>query len=98
MNSIDYRFKGLEKLHPQRCAFGLLKEAVEGRMYKHRTIREGFLRLVPKDDYEPSVEKDLIEELYRASNTPMDNHFEGVNSNLSLLDFDYRYKTHIRRN
>jgi hypothetical protein len=68
MNSIERRYRGIEQNNPFWAPYTCLAEAVAGRRYNHKTIRRNFLKLVPKDDYEMVVEKDLIAELERVSN------------------------------
>lgn len=77
MNSIERRFKLIEKEHPYWAAYTCLAEAISGRNYNHKTIRRNFLNLVPKEDYDEDIEKDLIAELDRLSNTPMNVRNQG---------------------
>lgn len=71
MNSIERRFQKISDSNPFWAPYTCLAEAVAGRKYNHKTIRRNFLKLVPKDDYEMDIEKELIAELDRLSNTPM---------------------------
>lgn len=71
MNSIEKRFNKIAEANPYWAPYSCLAEAVAGRKYNHKTIRRNFLKLVPREDYEKDVERDLISELDKLSNTPM---------------------------
>lgn len=71
MNSIEKRFHKIASDNSHWASYTCLAEAVAGRKYNHKTIRRNFLKLVPFKDYESDVEKELIAELGRLSNTPM---------------------------
>lgn len=71
MNSIEDRFYKISKLNEHWAPYICLAEALAHRKYNHKTVRRNFLRLVPKDDYEFDIEKELVAELHKLSNTPM---------------------------
>jgi hypothetical protein len=77
MNSIERRFNKIAKANPQWAAYVCLAEAVGGFRYNHKTIRTNFLKLVPKEDYEDSDERELIAELDRLSNPRKDVQKQG---------------------
>ena len=63
MNSIERRFKKIAEANPHWSAYVCLAEAVGGHRYNHKTIRRNFLNLVPEEDYEKNIERDLVVEL-----------------------------------
>lgn len=69
MNSIERRFNLLTEANPNWAAYICLAEAIAGRKYNHKTIRRNFLKLIPVEDYESDIEKKLVDELDRLSNT-----------------------------
>tara|TARA_B100000745_G_scaffold300419_1_gene254319 strand:- start:1350 stop:1583 length:234 start_codon:yes stop_codon:yes gene_type:complete len=72
MNSIERRFRIISTNNPHWAAYVCLAEAITCRNYNHKTVRRNFLKLVPKEDYEADIEKEIITELDRLSNTSMD--------------------------
>lgn len=77
MNSIERRFRKIAEDNPQWSAYVCLAGAVTGFGYNHKTIRENFLRLIPKEDYAGSDERQLITYLDTLSNPRKDVQNEG---------------------
>ena len=77
MNSIERRFKKIAEANPQWSAYVCLAEAVGGHRYNHKTIRRNFLMLVPKEDYEMHIERELIAFLDNLSNPQKNVQNEG---------------------
>jgi hypothetical protein len=65
MNSIERRFRKIAEANPQWSAYVCLAEAVGGHSYNRKTMRRNFLNLVPKEDYEKDIERELVVELER---------------------------------
>lgn len=72
MNSIERRFRKIAEANPQWSAYVCLAEAVGGHKYNHKTIRRNFLNLVPEEDYEIDIERELVAVLDRLSNPSKD--------------------------
>ena len=77
MNSIERRFLKIADENPHWAMYVCLAEAITGRDYSHKTIRRNFLKLVPKDDYEFEIERELIAELGKLLDPPMNVQNEG---------------------
>jgi hypothetical protein len=77
MNSIERRLLKIAESNPQWSRYVCLAGAITGFGYNHKTIRENFLRLVPKEDYEESDERKLIAYLDTLSNPRKDVQNEG---------------------
>ena len=90
MNSIKYRFEKIAVEQPCAAAWACFRQAVEGRRYTRRAIRENFLVLVPRSDYDESCTKVLIDQLYSASNPSMEDYF-GVEKEEISSPFYQRY-------
>jgi hypothetical protein len=71
MNSIEERFNKISKANQNWAPYVCLAEAITHRSYNNKTIRRNFLKLVPKEDYEFDIERELIAELGRLLRPPM---------------------------
>lgn len=76
MRSINASFKEVSRKNPELGDYVCLIRAVRGQKFSERPIREFFVRLVDKDDYDPNDLRALVRQLHIASNIVVDDHFE----------------------
>ena len=72
MRSIERKFNEISKKRPKNGSFDCFVNTISGRGYKKRIILKWFNALIPKNDYAKREKKELLEYLYRVSNTPVE--------------------------
>lgn len=98
MKSIRARFNKQDS-NSGLGAYILLQRAIRGEMLKRRSIRDAFLSLVPKEDYDNNDINALIKHLEEVSNTPEDDHLETKNeseTSLNTKDDTYMLFSNLR--
>ena len=85
MRSISVPFKEVSKKNPGWSDYVCLVEAVRGRQFSYRTIRDFFAQNVSLDDYGKEDFLALVDFLHIASNTVEDNNFR---HKIALLDVE----------
>lgn len=99
MRSIESSFRKIEKKNPSYGDYPCMVEAVMGRGFNRRAIREAFKKLIDKDDYDSKDLNKLITQLHIISNVVVDDHFKNkiarmgyqnlfLDTNLIEIDLD----------
>ncbi|MEI8130650.1 MAG: hypothetical protein WCG55_04075 [bacterium] len=79
MRSIKARFTEQEKRQPCWGAFICLAEAVKTRGFSRKCLVPAFKKLIPRDEYERSDTKALIDHLYLLTNKRVAGDFSSEN-------------------
>jgi len=63
MRSIEANYKSIQIKNPNLGDYVCLAKAVKGRQFSRKNLVKAFKELVPKDDYEVSETKELIDHI-----------------------------------
>lgn len=73
MRSIKHRMNNIQNTNPGLSSYQYFKLAVTSQRFTRQVIARNFNELVEKDDYDKTIKKDLLAELYAFSNRLEDN-------------------------
>ena len=74
MKSIEARFRNIKESNPYWSDWVCFYQAIVGKNFSVRAIRQNFNKLVPKDDWEGNNPKQVISFMASASNMAEDYH------------------------
>lgn len=77
MKSIERSFQNIQKKNSQWSSYVCFKQAIRGKKYTDRSVREAFHKYVHKDDYDENDKKYIIAELQEITKGLEDNQNGG---------------------
>jgi len=72
MRSLARKFKQIEAENPNFSSYICFAEAIKGRNFSPKIIKQYFNQLVDPDDYDPEEKRAILQYLYQLSKSKKD--------------------------